>query len=701
MRNKNNTFEKISATSQSSVIGACPLDCPDGCSWIVDLQDGRPIKLRANREHPFTGKTLCAKTTRYLEYVDHPDRLLYPLRRIGAKGSGQFERVSWDEAISEIASNLQNTIEQFGAEAIWPYAGSGTVGWVQGIVGAGKRLFHYLGASLHDPNICSIAGHVGMRYTTGSAAGMDPEDLVHSKLILLWGTNTIETNQHLWPFIKKARENGAIIVTIDPIRTATAKRSDVHIPLKPGTDAALALGIMQRLVELGAENREYLERRTLGWGEFRDSVLQEFSIERTAEICGLSETSIADLANLIATRRPMGIRTSMGIQRHRGGGQAARVLSCLVAVTGDFQRLGGGICYSTGPTYKLNVDALCRPDLQPRKTRSLAMTRLGQGLLELNDPPIKSLVIWAANPMVSNPDQRRIREGLSRNDLFTVVIDNFQTDTADYADIILPGTMQTEHADLHDSFSHLYLQWNEPIVKPHGECLPHTEIFRRLAKQMGLKEPALYASDEELTRAALNSEHPALDGITLDRLKETGWARLNWPKPYQPFLEKFYTPSLKFEFRSERAEADGLGRFPHYTPPLEAVRKTADGSLALLSPASKGLLNSVYGVGTKHAHADAVTVTLNPEDIKTLGLAPGKRVRIRNNRGEFSAVLVENDAIRPGIAVSPKGLWPKFNAGASVNVTVAEHDADMGRGAVYHDNRVFITPLKGERKSNK
>lgn len=680
--------------AQRSVIGACPLDCPDGCSWVVDLEDGQPIKLRANRDHPFTGKSLCSKTSKYLEYTAHPDRLMCPMRRTGPKGSGLFERISWDEALDEIAANLQTTIKQFGGEAIWPYAGSGTVGWIQGIIGSGKRLFHHLGASQHDPNICSVAGHVGMRYTTGSAAGMDPEDLVHSKLILLWGTNTTVTNQHLWPFIKTARENGAVIIVIDPIRTATAKHADIHLPLKPGTDAALALALMRQLVELGAEDQAYLAERTLGWEAFRANELEEYTIAHTAKICGLPEASIMDLAHLMATRRPTGIRTAMGMQRHQGGGQASRVLSCLPAVTGDFQRLGGGICYSTGPTYQLNKDALQRPDLQPYETRSLAMTRLGQGLLDLDDPPIKTLIIWAANPMVSNPDQGRIRKGLSREDLFTVVIENFHTDTVDYADLVLPGTMQTEHADLHDSFSHLYLQWNEPVVAPPGDCRRHTEIFRQLAKRMGLDEPALYASDEDMARDALASEHPALDGITLEQLRERGWARLNWPKPYQPFLEEFFTPSLKFEFQSERAEADGLGRFPHYTPPLEAATDVSDGSLALLSPGNKQLLNSVYAV--KSNGSDAVTVTLHPEDIKKRGLTPDSRVRVWNDRGEFGALLLESEAIRPGMALSPKGLWPKFNAGASINATVAERDADMGRGAVYHDNRVFIARANQE-----
>lgn len=680
-----------------SIIGACPLDCPDGCSWIVDLENGEPVKLRPNRTHPFTRNSLCVKTNPYLGYAKLPERLLYPQRRIGPKGSGRFARIPWAEALDEIAANLRATIARSGAEAIWPYAGTGTVGWIQGLVGAGKRLFHALGASRHDPTICSIAGHAGMSYTTGSAAGMDPEDLVHANLILLWGTNVIVTNRHLWPFIRRAQKRGAVVVTIDPLRTITAEHSDLHVPLRPGTDAALALGLMHHLVETGTADTAYLEARTLGWEGFREAVLARFPLARTSEVCGVPPGRLATLAELVAERRPMGIRCSMGVQRHRGGGQAARALSCLPAVTGDFDRLGGGICYSTSPCYQLNVDALTRPDLQPRPTRSLAMTRLGQGLLELSDPPVKTLVIWAANPVASNPDQGRIRKGLSRADLFTVVIDNFQTDTADYADILLPGTMQLEHADLHDSYSHLYLQWNEPAVPPPGECLAHTEIFRRLAERLELEEPALYASDEEMAQATLASDHPALEGITLERLKENGWARLNWPKPYQPFRDRFPTASGKFEFYSARGKADGVGAYPSFTPPRESLKDGADGSLVLLSPAGNYQVNSLFANSPYHARAGGPVAVMHPQDAQQRELESGSTVRLRNERGQFEAQLRISDETPVGVVLSPKGRWPKLSGGHSVNATVEEHDADMGRGAIFSDNRVYVEAVCSER----
>jgi len=684
-----------------SRIGACPLDCPDGCSWIVDLEDGKPVRMRGNPDHPFTGKALCAKTVKYHEYVADPNRLLHPLRRVGKKGEARFERISWGAAITEIALQFQKTIDQFGGEAIWPYAGSGNVGWIQGIVGSGKRLFHYLNASQHNPNICAAAGHVGMGYTTGSAAGMDPEDLVSAKLILLWGTNTVETNQHLWPFITKARsENNAVVVCVDPIESATAKRSDLHIPIRPGTDGALVLGLIHRLVELDAHDKVFLMERTVGWDHFLKEVVSDCSLENMASICGTEQKLLEELANLIATRSPMGIKTAMGIQQHGGGGQALRVLSCLPAVMGDFQKPGGGICYSTGPAYGLNAEALRRPDLQVTPSRTLPMTRLGTILLEQELTPIKSLFIWAGNPVVSNPDQKRVRAGLSREDLFTVVVENFMTDTCEYADIILPSTMQTEHLDLHDSYSHLYIQLNEPIVPPRGECLPHSEIFRRIAAEMNLTEPALFASDEQLLVDTLNSDDPAMDGITLEKLRETGWARMNLPRPYLPFLNSFPTSSGKFEFTSQKAEADGHGRLPHYVPPFESTNSNSNGdSFALITSANKRLLNSVYGNRLQHQAESVVTVAINPVDANALGVREGERVRVWNDRGDYSATLQVSGDIPRGIAQSPKGFWPKFNGGKSVNATVAERDADMGQGATFKDNRVFIESIKN-RKEN-
>jgi anaerobic selenocysteine-containing dehydrogenase len=673
------------------VIGACALDCPDACSWVVGVQDGAAVTLRGNPDHPFTGGGLCAKVNSYLDYAGSPDRLLHPLRRVGAKGEGRFERISWDDALDLIAGRFAAAIDRHGAESIWPFVGTGTLGFLQGCDAGGTRLFHALGASRHHVDICSPAGHAGMSYTTGSAAGMNPEDLAHSGLIVLWGTNTLTTNLHLWPFVTAGRERGADLVVVDPVRTRTAARADQHVQLRPGTDAALAFGLMAELVRLGACDEDYLERRTLGWPGFRDEVLSGWGAGRAADVCGLDVAQVHDLAGRIAAQaaagRPTGIRTLMGMQRHRGGGQAMRALSCLPALTGDYDRRGGGLCYSTGPAYPIDTAAISRPDLQPNgPTRRLRMSSLGGELLTRADPPIEVLFVWAANPVVSNPDQNRTRAGLAREDLFTVVVDHVLTDTARYA-------------DLHNSYSHLYLNWNAPAVAPPGECLSHTEIFRRLAGQMGLTEPALFAADDELAEAALSRPHPAMDGVTLPALKQQGWLRLAWPQPYLPFAETFATPSGLFEFDSERAAADGAGRYPQFVPPYDTGRAREPGpggSLELISAANHYLVNSTFAASPRHAKSGAPIILLHPDDAAARSIADGTEVLVHNGIGSFSATAGVTDAIRPGVAATTKGLWPKGSGtaggGTSVNAVTADRTSDLGDGATFHDTRVLVEP---------
>jgi anaerobic selenocysteine-containing dehydrogenase len=675
------------APQRREVVGACALDCPDGCSWVVTVEGERAVALRGNREHPFTRGTLCAKVNPFLEYAASPQRLLHPLRRIGAKGEGRFEQITWDDAVAEIATRLRQIADEHGAEAVWPYAGTGSVGWLQGVVGAGKRLFHSLGASRHDVDICSRAGHVGLSYTTGSAAGMDPADLEHAGVIVLWGTNTLTTNLHLWPHVTAGRERGAPLVVVDPVRTRTAARADLHLAPRPGTDAALALGVAAHVVELGGADEAYLQRWTLGWEEFRDGVLDRWTPARTAEVCGLDPAEVRLFAELVAAHRPLGIRTLMGVQRHAGGAAALRAMSVLPAVTGDYARHGGGLCYSTGPAYALDEAALTRPDLQPGPpARVLRMSRLGRELLERDDPPVKALVVWGANPVVSNPDQRRTRAGLARDDLFTVVVEHVHTETTAYADLVLPGTTQLEHADLNDSFSHLYLHWNAPAVPPPGACLPHTEIFRRLAGALGIDDPAVLASDEDMVRDALGSPALAAAGITLERLQERGWVRLPVPDPYLPFADGFPTPSGRFEFTSDSAERDGHGRLPGWTPPHEAG---GPGGLALVTPAPHHLLNSTFGTSARHRRPGALSVGLHPLDALERGVADGDVVRVTRARGGFEAPARLDEGVRRGVVVSTKGHAPATPGGATVNATVSDAGSDGG-GATFHDNRVEV-----------
>ena len=425
------------------------MDCPDTCSWVVTVENKRAIKLSANRDHPHTRGSLCVKLNRYLEHTRAPDRLLYPLRRAGQKGEGRFQRIDWEEALDEISDRWQEVIARHGPQAIWPYYGCGTLGMLQGTAGAGRRLANVLGASQHLMSICMVAGAAGTGYVLGdNRVGMDPETFAESGLIVLWGANPLTTGHHLWKFMDAARKKGAHLVAIDPIRTRSAKRADEHLAPIPGTDAALALGLMHCVVSAGAEDHEFIARHTLGWEAFRERIRQ-FPPDRVAAITGIPEERIRLLGERLATTRPTGIKVGIGMQRHGGGGAAVRAITCIPGVTGDWRYPGGGVAYDTRGFFPANWAALWRDDLRPPGTRTLNMTRMGEVLLETGDPPVEALFVYGSNPVASAPHQSKVRRGLRREDLFTVVVDHFQTDTADYADIVLPATMQTEHADLH------------------------------------------------------------------------------------------------------------------------------------------------------------------------------------------------------------------------------------------------------------
>ncbi|WP_371782423.1 molybdopterin-containing oxidoreductase family protein [Streptosporangium subroseum] len=660
------------------VLGACPLDCPDTCSWVVTVQDGKAVKMRGNPDHPYTRGALCVKVNRYLEHTQAPDRILHPMRRIGPKGSGRFERISWDEALEEISVRLRGIVDEHGGAAIWPYVGTGTLGYVQGSEGvAGRRFWNVLGASRHFLNICSAAGNTGLSRINGTPGGMDPETFALSKLILLWGTNTLTSGHHLWKFVQDARAAGAHVVAIDPIRTRTAEQADEHLPIRPGTDAALALGLMNVVLSEGMEDQDYLENHTNGWENLRAEILR-YPPARVAEITGLPEPDIRALGVRLAHTRPTGIRATMGIQRHAGGGTTMRTIAAIPGVTGDWRHPGGGIAYSTSGHIHLNIDT--RDDLLAEPVRTLTMTRLADEL----DESVKCLWVYAANPMSSTADQNRIREKLLREDLFTVVMEQFPTDTVDYADIVLPATMQIEHTDLHAGYGHMYLMWNEPAVEPPGECLSTAETFRRLARHMGLTEPSLYDSDLELAEQLLSSGHPSLTGITVDRLRKEGWVRLNVPQPFVPFTDGFPTPSGRMEFGSE----------PAYVPSHTASVKRGTYPLTLITPASHTFLNTIFANNPELLRrSKGPRILVNPADASRRDLSDGQRARVFNDNGEFEAVVEVSDKVQPGVVASTKGHWRKLSRGGSTaNAVVDARDADMGRGAVYHDNLVELGP---------
>lgn len=655
-------------------MGACPLDCPDTCSWVVTVEDGKATKMRGNPDQPYTRGALCVKVNRYLEHTQAADRILYPLRRTGPKGSGQFERITWDEALDEISVRLRGIVEEHGGEAIWPYVGTGSLGYIQGCEGvAGRRFWNMLGASKHWLNICSAAGSTGLRHANGTAGGMDPENFALSKLILLWGTNTLTSGHHLWKFIQEGRANGAHVVAIDPIRTRTADQADEHIAIRPGTDAALALGLLNVVLAEGKQDEEFLAEHTEGWADFRAEIAR-YPLQRVSELTGIPEETIHSLGMRLAHTRPTAIRATMGIQRHAGGGAALRTLAAIPGVTGDWRHPGGGVAYSTSDHVHFDIDT--RDDLLDKPVRTLAMTRLAGEL-----PSVKCLWVYGANPLASTSDTNRIRRQLLREDLFTVVMEQFPTDTVDYADIVLPATMQTEHMDLHAGYGHLYLLWNEPATAPPGECLSTAETFRRLAAHMGMTEPSLFDSDLELAEQLLSSGHPSLDGITLDRLRKEGWVRMNYPKPFTPFAGGFPTRS-------------GRLRFPPpgkaYVPPYSAGKP----GLTLITPAAHTFLNTIFGNNPELLRrAKEPAVLVNPADAAARGLENGQRVRVHNANGEFLADVEVSDRVAAGVVAAPKGRWPKLSpGGGNANAVVDERDADMGRGAVYHDNIVEISP---------
>jgi anaerobic selenocysteine-containing dehydrogenase len=673
------------------VVGACPLDCPDACSWVITVDDdGHARKIRGNPAHPHTRGALCVKVNPILDFLGDPSRLLHPMKRIGPKGQGRFERITWDEALQTMASRLREILDTDGGDAIWPYDGCGTVGFMQGVA-ARHRFWNAIGAAGHLPSICSISGHVGLSYTSGTAAGMDPEDVVHARTILIWGSNTLTSNQHFWPFVEQARANGAHVVVVDPIRHRTAARADEHVALRAGTDVAFALGLCHVIAASGGTDESFLRTRTLGADEFLDS-LADYKPEVVADTCGVPVEQIVGLGRRIAAGGPTAIKVGQGAQRQQAAGQTLRAISCIPALTGDYVRAGGGLVYSTGDAYRYNTVKYSRPDLRPGKRRTLIMTRIGRELSR-TDPPVRALFVTAANPVVSNPDQRAVRAGLSREDLFTVVFDAYMTDTAAYADLVLPSTLQPEQNELMDSYGHLYANWNEPAVAPPGEAISRTELMRRLAAAMNLSEPALFASDHELAADLLDSEPWTSAGVTFADLRAAGFLRIPGTESYRPFAARFPTGSGLFEFASARAANDGHGRVPHYTPPPESGTGRA-GAFDLITPAGHHYVNSTFaGIARNVARSGEPTVTVCADDAVANGLVEGALVRVANERGAFVARLAVGPAARPGVAVAPKGAWTaQFVDGWSVNATTREADSDMGCGAVYHDNRVTITP---------
>jgi anaerobic selenocysteine-containing dehydrogenase len=671
----------------------CPHDCPDTCSMLVTVENGRAVRIGGDPDHPVTQGFLCTKVSKYLERTYHDGRLLYPQIRIGAKGEGKFRRATWDEALDLIATNLQRVIDENGPQAILPYSYAGTMGLIQG-EGMDRRFFHRIGASLLDRTICASAGSEALNVTYGTRMAPDPEDVVHAKLIVLWGTNTLTSNPHLWPFVRKAKANGATTICIDPLRTRTAAACDEHIAIRPGTDAALALSMMHVLFRDGLDDRGYLEQMTHGWEALRERVLNEYAPERVAQICRIAPETIESLAKRYGTTRPTFIRLNYGLQRHAGGGSAVRAISLLPAVTGAWDDVGGGAMLSTSGTFsQLDTASLSRKDLIRPGTRTINMSRLGEALTQIDDPPVKAMVVYNSNPAAVAPDRENVLAGLRREDLFTVVLEHFQTDTADFADVLLPATTQLEHEDLHKAYGHTFVMFNARAIEPLGESLPNSEIFRRIAAKMNLDHAELRESDEEMMRQTLRAMP-----FTLEELKERSSIRLNIAKPHRPFARgsRVPTPSGKIEIDSARAAEHGLDRLPEYVPPYESEERNPElvrrFPLALISPPAHSFLNSTFvNVASLRRAAGKPTLEIHADDAAARGIAAGAMVSIFNERGAFTAEAVITDRVRPGVVSAPSVWWPKLTDDhTNANHTTSQAVTDIGGGATFYDNQVDV-----------
>jgi anaerobic selenocysteine-containing dehydrogenase len=670
---------------------ACPHDCPDTCALDVTVENGVAVEVKGG-DMPFTAGALCTKVAKYLERTYSPERVLHPLKRVGRKGEGRFERISWDEALDTIAARFK-AIAAEDPQQILPSSYAGNMGIIN--YGAmDRRFFNRLGASLLDRTLCSTAGKTGMRITLGGSVGTNVEHAPDAKLIVIWGSNPIVSNLHFWTRCQEAKRRGAKLVIIDPRRNETAEKCDQHIALLPGTDGALALALMHVIIGEGLHDQDYVERHTLGFDWLAGRV-KDWTPERAAVICGITPGEIVALAREYAAARPGLIRLNYGMQRCHGGGMAARAIACLPALVGAWRHPAGGVVLSTSGFYGLNHQALERPDLIRGKPRTINHAALGDALTSAQ-PPVKAIFVYNNNPVAVCPDSRKVIGGFSREDLFCVVHDLFLTDTADYADIVLPATSQLEHHDIHSSYGHVYVLASQPAIAPVGESKPNTEVFRLLAKRMGFTDSCFDDSDEDLCRQALQSPSPTLAGIEWEGLKATGWKRLNVPDA--PFANGgFPTPSGKCEFYSEAAAQRGVDPLPTYVAPHEGPTSNPDLArrypLAFISPPNRHFLNSSFA-NLDFARRDAgePTLEMHPDDAAARGVTDGVLVRILNDRGFFMARARLNGRTRRGVVIAPSVWWRKLSPdGRNANEVTSQATTDLGHAATFYDCLVEVT----------
>jgi len=669
------------------VRAACPHDCPDTCGMLVTVEDGVAVKIQGDPTMPFTQGTLCTKVAHYLERTYAPERLMHPLKRVGPKGSGRFERISWDAALDEIVTRLK-VLAAEDPQTILPLSYAGTMGMVQ-YSSMDRRFFHRLGASILDRTLCSSAGKAGIKATLGGSVGMDPERFDEARLILLWGANPVVSNLHLWSRVQEAKRRGAKVIAIDPYRSLSAEKCTQHVALLPGTDGALALAMMHVLIAENLLDGDYIARFTLGFDALAERVKQ-YSPQWAAQVCGLDAETIVQLARDYGTAKPAAIRLNYGMQRHAGGGIAARTIACLPALTGAWREVAGGIVLTTADFYGFDHAALERPDLLAgRRPRVVNHAALGEALTAAA-PPVKAVIVYNNNPVAVCPDSMKVLAGFRREDLYCVVMDSFMTDTADYADLVLPATTQLEHYDVHKSYGHLYALANNPAIAPVGESLPNSEVFRRLAARMGFDEPCFRDSDEDICRTALASAQPRMQGIDWEKMKRAGWQRLSVPERFAPFAEGgFPTPSGKCEFYSAALAAQGLDPLPFYNPPAEGA---APGELQFLSPPARNFLNSSFAHLKRFRDLEGEPrLEMHSADAAARGIRDGDAVRVFNARGSLRLRARVNDQPRRGVVVAPSVWWKKHSPdGGNANNLTAQRIADLGGGATFYDCRVQV-----------
>jgi anaerobic selenocysteine-containing dehydrogenase len=689
----------------SIVRATCPHDCPDTCALLVTVEDGVATQVRGDPQHPTTAGVLCTKVSRYTERTYHKDRLLHPMKRVGNKGEGKFERIGWDEALDTIATRLKS-IASRDAQAILPYSYAGTMGLVQGESMA-ARFFHRLGASLLDRTICAAAGAAGYKYTIGARIGTDVEQFQNARLILIWGGNPIASNLHFWMRAQEAKRRGAILIAIDPYRSLTAEKCHQHIALLPGTDAALALGMMHILIAENLLDEDYIVRYTLGFEQLKQRVA-EWTPQHTADTCGITVEEVEQLARAYgATARrgeAVAIRVNYGLQRVRGGGMAVRNIACLPALVGAWRHAAGGIQLSASDTFPKNERALQRPDLLPRERtpRTINMSTIGDDLLRDTSPEfgpkVEALIVYNSNPVAVAPESQKVARGFAREDLFTVVLEHFQTDTADYADIVLPATTQLEHVDIHSTYGHLYMMANNAAIAPLGEAKPNTEIFRLLAARMGFDDSCFLDSDDDIAAQAFDSRDMRAIHFDWDSLKRKGWQKLNAPDA--PFATGgFPTPSGKCEFYCARMQVDGLDPLPTYIPPYESLASNPELGksypLAMISPPARNFLNSSFvNVKSLRDTEGEPHLDMHPTDAAARGIEDGNQVRIHNARGSFVAKARVTDKARPGLVVGLSIWWKKFASdGRNANEVTSQRLTDMGRAPTFYDVLVQVEKM--------